>query len=103
MPRIRVALAAAVLLAAASSVHAEWNPALAARYLDARQEAWFGWKPAQSSDGPCVSCHTGMTYLLARPALRRALHESGRTTFETGLLNRLRTKLSKPQEGELGT
>ena len=103
MPRVRAVLTAAILLAGASSAHAEWNPTLAARYLDARQEAWFGWKPAQSSDGPCVSCHTGMTYLLARPALHRALHESGPTTFEVGLLNRLRSKMSKPQEGELGT
>jgi squalene-hopene/tetraprenyl-beta-curcumene cyclase len=103
MPRIRIALTAAMLLAAASSVGAEWNPALAARYLDTRQQAWFDWKTAQSSDGPCVSCHTGMTYLLARPALRRALHEAGPTTFETGLLNRLRTKMAKPQEGALGT
>src|ERR1044071_3581443 len=103
MPRLRIALTAAVLLAAASSVRAEWNPALAARYLDARQQAWFDWKTAQSSDGPCVSCHTGMTYLIARPSLRRALHEAGPTTFETGLLNRLRTKMAKPQEGALGT
>jgi squalene-hopene/tetraprenyl-beta-curcumene cyclase len=103
MPRLRITLTAAVLLAAASSVRAEWDPALAARYLDARQQAWFDWKTAQSSDGPCVSCHTGMTYLLARPVLRRALHEAGPTTFETGLLNRLRTKMAKPQEGALGT
>src|SRR5262245_32769832 len=99
---LRLTLALIVLLVALPA-RAEWNPALAARYLDARQEAWFGWKPAQSSDGPCVSCHTGMTYLLARPVLRRALHESGPTRFETGLLNRLRTKMSKPQEGALGT
>ena len=103
MPRLRIVVTAAILLAAASSVRAEWNPALAARYLDARQQAWFDWKTAQSSDGPCVSCHTGMTYLLARPVLRRALHEAGPTTFETGLLNRLRNKMAKPQEGALGT
>ena len=103
MPRLRIALTGAVLLAAASSVRAEWNPALAARYLDARQQAWFEWKTAQSSDGPCVSCHTGMTYLLARPILRRALHESAPTRFETGYLNRLRTKMDKPAEGSLGT
>ena len=103
MPRLCIALTAAVLLAAASPVRAEWNPALAARYLDARQQAWFDWKTAQSADGPCVSCHTGMTYLLARPVLRRALHEGGPTTFETGLLNRLRAKMAKPQEGALGT
>ena len=45
----------------------------AAQYLDARQQAWFEWKPAIASGrGPCLSCHTGMTYLLARPALREA-------------------------------
>ena len=105
MPRIRLALTIAVLLAAADAapVNAEWSPALAARYLDARQKEWFAWKTAQSADGPCVTCHTGMTYLLARPALRRALHEAEPTEFETGLLNRLRTKLTKPAEGALGT
>jgi squalene-hopene/tetraprenyl-beta-curcumene cyclase len=96
-------LLVAVLIGPAPPAHADWNPALAARYLDARQQAWFDWKTAQSSDGPCVSCHTGMTYLLARPVLRRTLHESEPTTFETGLLNRLRTKMAKPQEGALGT
>jgi len=103
MPRLRIALTAAVLVAAASPLRAEWNPALAARYLDARQQAWFDWKTAQSSDGPCVSCHTGMTYLLARPVLRRALSEAEPTKFETGLLDRLRTKMGKPAEGTLGT
>ena len=97
MPRLRLALTIAVLLAAADAapVRAEWNPALAARYLDARQKEWFAWKTAQSADGPCVSCHTGMTYLLARPVLRRVLHEAEPTAFETGLLNRLRTKMAQ--------
>jgi squalene-hopene/tetraprenyl-beta-curcumene cyclase len=103
MPRLRIALTIALLVAAASPLRAEWNPALAARYLDARQQAWFDWKTAQSPDGPCVSCHTGMTYLLARPALRRALHEAGPTPFEIGYLNRLKTKMGKPVEGALGT
>ena len=103
MPLLRIALTAAVLLAAAPPLRAEWNPALTARYLDARQQAWFDWKTAQSSDGPCVSCHTGMTYLLARPVLRRALNEGGPTPFEIGYLNRLRTKMAKPAEGALGT
>jgi squalene-hopene/tetraprenyl-beta-curcumene cyclase len=103
MRLLRIALTTAVLLAAVSPLRAEWNPALAARYLDARQQAWFDWKTAQSSDGPCVSCHTGMTYLLARPVLRRALNEAGPTPFEIGYLNRLRTKMAKPAEGTLGT
>jgi len=105
MPRLRLGLTIVVLLAAADAapVHAEWSPALAARYLDGRQKEWFAWKTAQSADGPCVTCHTGMTYLLARPVLRRALHEAEPTEFETGLLNRLRTKMAKPAEGALGT
>ena len=92
-----------MLVAAASPLRAEWSPALAARYLDARQQAWFDWKTAQSSDGPCVSCHTGMTYLLARPVLRRALNQTEPTRFETGYLNRLKAKMAKPAEGALGT
>jgi squalene-hopene/tetraprenyl-beta-curcumene cyclase len=102
MPRLLVA-SAVLAIVIASPAHAEWSAARAARYLDARQEAWFGWKTAQSADGPCVSCHTGMTYLLARPVLRRALHEAEPTKFETGLLDRLRTKMGKPAEGALGT
>jgi squalene-hopene/tetraprenyl-beta-curcumene cyclase len=103
MPRLCIGLTVAVLAAVASPLHAEWDPALTARYLDARQQAWFDWKTAQSPDGPCVSCHTGMTYLLARPVLRRALGETAPTQWEVGYLNRLRTKMAKPAEGALGT
>jgi squalene-hopene/tetraprenyl-beta-curcumene cyclase len=80
---------------------ADWNPKLAAQYLDARQKDWFAWKQAQSADGPCVSCHTGLTYLLARPALRRMLHEKEPTMYETGLLNRLRAKAGAKPPGSL--
>jgi squalene-hopene/tetraprenyl-beta-curcumene cyclase len=83
---------AAVVLAAAC-LYADWNPRLAADYLDSRQKQWFEWKPAASHGGPCVSCHTGATYLLARPALRRALGETTRTSYETGLLEALRARL----------
>ena len=77
-----------------------WDPALAARYLDARQEAWFAWPRAASPDGPCISCHTGMPYLLARPALRRVLHETAPTMYETGLLHRLDSRAGKePVDG----
>src|SRR5262245_50904586 len=40
-----------------------WSARMAADYLDSRQEKWFVWPTAQSKDGPCVSCHTGITYL----------------------------------------
>jgi squalene-hopene/tetraprenyl-beta-curcumene cyclase len=77
-----------------------WSPQLAAKYLDGRQQEWFGWKQAASPDGPCVSCHTGMPYLLARPALRRELKEAQPTIYETGLLDRLRAHAgAKPAGG----
>jgi squalene-hopene/tetraprenyl-beta-curcumene cyclase len=80
---------------------ADWSPQRAAQYLDARQKAWFAWKPAASPEGPCVSCHTGMTYLLARPALRQALGETQPTMFEQGLLDRLRANVGAKPEGAL--
>jgi squalene-hopene/tetraprenyl-beta-curcumene cyclase len=91
----------AVLVATTSTLSADWSPELAARYLDGRQKEWFSWKPALQADGPCVSCHTGMTYLLARPALRRRLKESQPTMYETGLLDRLRTKVGEKPPGAL--
>jgi hypothetical protein len=91
----------AVLVATTSTLSADWSPELAARYLDGRQKEWFSWKPALQADGPCVSCHTGMTYLLARPALRRRLGEPQPTIYETGLLDRLRTKVGEKPAGAL--
>jgi squalene-hopene/tetraprenyl-beta-curcumene cyclase len=85
----------ALVAATTSTLSADWSPELAARYLDGRQKEWFSWKPAMSADGPCVSCHTGMTYLLARPALRSRLKESQPTMYEVGLLDRLRTKVGE--------
>jgi squalene-hopene/tetraprenyl-beta-curcumene cyclase len=89
------------LLGTTSTLSADWSPELAARYLDGRQKEWFAWKPAMSADGPCVSCHTGMTYLLARPALRHRLKESQPTIYEVGLLERLRTKVGEKPPGAL--
>jgi len=91
----------AILAATTSTLSADWSPEAAARYLDGRQKEWFSWKPALQADGPCVSCHTGMTYLLARPALRRRLKESQPTMYETGLLDRLRAKVGEKPAGAL--
>jgi hypothetical protein len=48
-----------------------------------------------------MSCHTGVTYLLARPALRRALGEAEPTSYERGLLDGLRARLEKKTASEL--
>src|ERR1700736_4168378 len=80
---------------------ADWNPRLAAEYLDSRQKEWFSWPAAKAPGGACLSCHTGMTYLFVRPALRRALGESRPTPYETGLLNALRARIDKKEAKEL--
>jgi squalene-hopene/tetraprenyl-beta-curcumene cyclase len=67
------------------SLCADWSPRLAADYLDSRQKEWSSWSRAQTPGGPCVSCHTGVTYLLVRPELRRKLGETQPTSYETGL------------------
>lgn len=78
-----------------SAVGAEWKPALAAKFLDQRQKEWFAWPTAKANGGPCVSCHTGVTYLMARPQLRRVLGEVAPTPYETGLMNALRARLDE--------
>jgi len=90
-----------VLFASWPAFSEDWNPRLAADYLDARQKEWFAWKPANAPGGPCVSCHTGVTYLLARPALRRALGESEPTSYEMGLTTALRARVDKKVAQEL--
>jgi squalene-hopene/tetraprenyl-beta-curcumene cyclase len=104
MPRVPTLFIVALLalgLSVARTGGADWSPQLAAQYLDARQQAWFAWKPAMSPNGPCVSCHTGMTYLMARPALRRALGQKQPTPYERGLLDRLRSNVGAKPPGAL--
>src|SRR4051794_4321210 len=90
-----------LLLVAIPAFAAGWNPRAAADSLDARQKQWFAWPSANSNGVPCVSCHTGATYLLARPALRRILGEAEPTRYETGLLDSLRSRLAKRTAKEL--
>jgi hypothetical protein len=56
----------------------------AVAHLDARQEAWAGFARAARGEGTdrttCVSCHTGLSYCLARPALGRFLARTGAGT-----------------------
>jgi squalene-hopene/tetraprenyl-beta-curcumene cyclase len=93
-------LAAALL--ALPVLAADWSPRAAADYLDARQKEWLAWPAANLADGKkCVSCHTGLTYLLARPALRRVLNESSPTEYETAILDSLRARVSKRSPLEL--
>ena len=99
--RLIIVAVSALCVTSVTAAADDWNPQRAARYLDGRLEQWFAWKTAASPDGPCVSCHTGMTYLLARPALRKRLGEAQPTQYEQGLLDRLRAHVGAKPEGYL--
>jgi hypothetical protein len=93
MKRIGVsAIAITFGLGIAPAIAAGWDPKAAAAFLDERQKQWFEWKVAARTGGPCVSCHTGLPYLIARPALRRVMGETAPTQWETGYLDALRAR-----------
>src|SRR5215813_32800 len=90
------------IFAAGAILAADWNPRLAADYLDARQKEWFDWPVATSNTGTaCISCHTNLTYLLVRPALRRSLGESQPTTYETRFLELMRGRTEKTAAADM--
>ena len=71
----------------------DWNPQLAASYLDGRQREWFAWPRANTANGVCVSCHTSLPYMLARPALRTVLKEAEPRPYETGFLDAVKKRI----------
>jgi len=92
---------AMIALPALPGVCGDWSPRLAAEYLDSRQKEWLAWPVAKVPGGICISCHTGLTYLLARPSLRQALGESQLTAYEKELLESLRARVNKSEAKEL--
>lgn len=65
-----------------------WNAEAASAYLDERATGWFAFdgRGEGATRSTCVSCHTVLPYLLARPALRRVVGTTMPTEQETKLL-----------------
>jgi squalene-hopene/tetraprenyl-beta-curcumene cyclase len=85
------AFSAACLLAADGSSTStnvtSWDAKAAAGYLDSRITWWMNWPSAARDHGTfCVSCHTAVTYAIARPSLRAALTEQSASPPERQLL-----------------
>jgi squalene-hopene/tetraprenyl-beta-curcumene cyclase len=79
-----------------------WNARAAEKYLDGRQQAWDSWPMALHSGVACVSCHTGLTYLISRPALRKTLGESsGPTLYERVLVDSMRATVIRTDAKDL--
>jgi hypothetical protein len=76
--------------------------ARAIAWLDARQEAWSSFARAERGEGPdrttCVSCHTVLSYALARPALGRFTagpgHDPGPAAAEARTLAAVRLRVA---------
>jgi hypothetical protein len=85
------ALLSTVLMSYASAVTPRppgWDAAAAARYLDGRLAWWRQWPKAQRDHGTvCVSCHTSLPHVLARPALRAQLGDSRRSVAEMAMFD----------------
>ena len=97
-----IRLAALLTLAIAPAFCADWNAQLAEQYMDSRQKEWAAWPNALVSGVVCVSCHSGLTYLVARPALRQALGEkTGPTLYEDLLVEGTRATVFRTDAKEL--
>src|SRR5271166_5638388 len=94
-------LAAFIALAVSPAFCGDWNPKLAAQYMDSRQKQWLAWPMAMNSGVPCVSCHTGLPYLMARPMLRHALGENEPTLYEGMLKASMRATVSRTDAKDL--
>jgi hypothetical protein len=69
-----------------------WDRDKAAQYLDDRMDLWLA-KATKLTTGngktSCISCHAVVPYLLARPALRKAMRVSSPTPQETRLMDEI--------------
>ena len=93
--------AALTAIAAATAWCGDWSPKLAEQYLDSRQKEWIAWPTAMASGVACVSCHTGLPYLVARPALRHALGETTPTLYEGVLVASMRATVIRSDAKDL--
>lgn len=97
--RLTVAAAIAVLLACriglADDGTSGWRPHPAGKYLDERATAWFAFdvRGEGATRSTCVSCHTVLPYILARPVLRTFVAATTPTEHETRLLAQTRLRV----------
>ena len=77
----------------------KWSATAAAKYLDQRAAWWETW-PASQRDHQtvCVSCHTILPYVLARPRLSALLAETNVAAPERTVLENVKKRVSLWQE-----
>ena len=81
-------LIAPIALCGAEGDDQVWSPARARAYLDERAGWWIAWKSAaRDQETFCISCHTALPYVLARPALRTSAGEQAPSPNEQKILD----------------
>jgi hypothetical protein len=73
-----------------------WDRDGAAKYLDDRMDFWFAKAKklrTGQSETACVSCHTTIPYMLARPALRHAMRVNNPTSQESRILDEAKQRV----------
>ncbi len=94
-------VASGTAIAGAGAGDRGWNPRTAAAYLDGRQSWWMTWpNAARDHDTSCVSCHTALSYALARPALRQPLGEADASAPERKMLDNITRRVRLWREVE---
>lgn len=73
----------------------DWQPLAASNYLDLRESAWFAFdsRGEGKTRSTCVSCHSVLPYMLARPALRTLVGADTPTEQEMKLLAQTRMRV----------
>jgi squalene-hopene/tetraprenyl-beta-curcumene cyclase len=93
LPFLLLPLSAASDLDTPDSAKPAWNADLAAKYLDERAQTWFDFSSAERGQGNdkinCVSCHTLLPYILARPTLRKLTAPAKPMEFEQKVLEQI--------------
>lgn len=74
-------------IAQAGGDSTSWRPDAAATYLDERQSVWF-------ERAKCISCHTGLPYALARPALGKLVGNKTPSQRQTKLIDQIRLRVA---------
>jgi squalene-hopene/tetraprenyl-beta-curcumene cyclase len=76
----------------------QWDRTGAIQYLDERGENWFNFGGSRRGEGSsavsCVSCHTLLPYIFARPALRKLSNENAPTKLEAKVLEQAKLRVT---------
>jgi squalene-hopene/tetraprenyl-beta-curcumene cyclase len=96
--QVILVLACAAPTFAGENTPEKWDRTKAGQYLDVRGEEWFNFGSARRGEGSststCISCHSLLSFALARPVLRRLSDEKVPTRFETRLLEQTKSRVA---------